>query len=65
MIYNIEFKGIKLDVEANVSDPSIDGSDNGEIEIIDIFHDYESIFDIVECIKDYEELIINEVRKTL
>ena len=65
----IEFKGVKLDIEFEVEKyyPATyyTPEEGGNIEIYDIFHNGESIFDIVSCVKDYEDIIIDELIKKL
>ena len=68
-IYTVRLYGIDFDVTVEIHKPSFGTfdcpGDNGSIEIIDIKHSGVSVFELVSEIKNYEELIIDEIHKQL
>ena len=65
----IEFKGAKLEIEFEIERyyPATRETpeEGGSVEITDILHEGISVYDLVSEIKNYEELIIDEIMKQL
>ena len=67
--FYIDLLGCTLLIEVEIEAPDFGTyetpGDSGSIEIIDIKHSGVSVFELVSEIKNYEELIIDEIHKQL
>ena len=67
--FNIKLFGVELEVDAEVEEPEYGDYDNppfgGEIDIQEILHNGESIYDLVSEIPNWEQKIIEEIYKQI
>ena len=67
--YTVRLYGIDFYVTVEIEKPSFGTydcpGDNGSIEIIDVQYNGTTMTELIEEVNDYEELIIEQIRKQL
>lgn len=67
--YTVRLYGIDFDVTVEIEKPSFGTydcpGDNGSIKIIDVQYNGTTKPELIEEVNDYEELIIDQIRKQL